>query len=473
MQKSLYALVCLVLVSLYGCGPSYEPQPYEQCQAITYPAPGSAVAPYHVEGQRIKDQNGRTILLRGVNATGDAKIPPFESLADPSALDPLPGWGIRVVRLLFNWEAFEPSRCQHDSNYLDYYEDTVTEAAARGLQVIVDFHQDAYSRFSHYGCGEGFPAWAVSSAVPLLAPDNSESCANWGASMLTDPSLHLTWTHFFSDFEGARSRYLDMVEAVAHRLSSHSNVIGYELINEPWGTDLELLAFFNDVGNRIRERHPDAILFVPYHALGSGGKFNTMPKPNLTNFVYSPHFYDSSVWLSGSYSPPLSINQLADHINKANAWNVPLLLSEFGATPTTVNGAAYMEDVYQWLDQKFAWGTQWVYNPPGAALWNGEDLGISDALGQLRPTFVPKPFPYATSGEPGTFARNSSGFTYSWTNDPALGATEFYLPGDYELGKTLDVQIPSGSSNDCSFVVNGLVCNIAEAGLVQVSLTEP
>src|SRR5690242_19853000 len=98
----------------------------------------------HVEGRQFKDGAGKVVVLRGVNVTGDAKVPPFRPAADPAIFDPLPGWGLNAVRLLFNWEAYEPTDGARDASYLEYIAAAAAAAWERGLYVIIDFHQDAY-----------------------------------------------------------------------------------------------------------------------------------------------------------------------------------------------------------------------------------------------------------------------------------------------------------------------------------------
>jgi endoglycosylceramidase len=203
------------------------------------------------------------LLTAALLSTGDSKVPLFMPITDTAMLDQFPVWGVNTLRLLFTWEAFEPSRCTYDIAYLQYYEQVVTWANDLGLYVIVDFHQDAYSRYSIDGCGEGFPEWGIHSSIERKAPDNGKACEGWGSKMMFDLSHHITWHHFHADTEGARSHYVDMVRVVADRMSGYPNVIGYELINEPWGNDDELAQLYNDVGNAIRERHPSAILYVP------------------------------------------------------------------------------------------------------------------------------------------------------------------------------------------------------------------
>lgn len=450
----------------------------ETCAAASYGPPQPTAAPLRAEGSYFKDRAGRVVLLRGVNATGDAKVPPFRPLAATGLLAPLPGWGLNAVRLLFNWEAFEPTRCRYDDSYLAYYERVVDEAEALGLYVIVDFHQDAYSRFSLGGCGEGFPSWSVVSSVALQTPRNDAGCSGWGASMLFDGSHHATWSAFHKDTEGARTRYVAMARAVADRMSRHANVVGYELMNEPWGNDTELHALYEAVGAAIRERDPQRILFVPPHALVSSGMpDNNIPRVSFDNIVYAPHFYDPSVvifnfWWGNSPASPLD-RMLA----KAASWNAPMLLGEFGANHGVGNVSGYMESLYAWLDARFVSGTQWSYTPGWTAAgkdgWNGEDLSIVDGSLATRPAlFVPRPYPQKTAGTPVTFARTSKGFTFSWTHAPALGSTEVFLPAGYATGKAIS-HAGSSVSVDCRVMGQRLTCSGARAGGASVTLAAP
>lgn len=473
MKKKLFftgihsLLLSLSLQSQAGSnGPAYE-----ECEVPAYGPVTAVQAPLHVDGRAIKDQQGRTVILRGVNASGDSKMPPFTPITDSAMLDPLPGWGINTLRLLFTWEALEPDRCNYDEAYMQYYEQVVQWAAQRNLYVIVDFHQDAYSRFSIDGCGEGFPQWAVHSEVALKTPDNSEACEGWGTKMIFDLSHHKTWEHFHKDSEGAKTRYIDMTRFVADRLSAYDNVIGYELINEPWGTDNELKALYDAVGSAIRSRHPSAILFVPPHALVSSGMpDNNIPKPAFSNFVYSPHYYDAFVILSSNWlgtSPDGALDKMA---NKAASWNVPLLLGEFGAPAGTSNVEGYIDANYNWLNKGFHSGTQWNYTPTWRADikdgWNHEDLSIADDNGQLRANYRTRPHPQAIAGQPLSFSETTNSMELRWNHNPAQGTTELYVPAGFINGKQLTTQ----GGVDCQ--INGikLTCTSTSSGEKRVQM---
>ncbi len=351
------ARLALLLV-LAACQASRPPPSFAACESVVPEVARPVPAPLHTDGAFFKDAAGRVVLLRGVNLSGDAKVPPFATVRSASDLDPLPGWGLNVLRLLFTWEAFEPQPCAYAEDYLAYIERVVGWAEERGLFVIVDFHQDGYSRFSLDGCGEGFPQWAVLSSMATHTPDNGPRCDGWGVKLTFDAANVDLWRGFHRDTEGARTRYLHRVGRVAARLSSHANVIGYEVLNEPWGQTYELHDLFEDVGSAIRAQDPERMLFIPPHALGLNAE-----KVSHANIVYAPHYYDSGVYLSkawggGSVSEPLERLR-----GVALAWASPLLLGEFGANEGSRDEGAYLEAIYTWLDERFASGTQWNYTP--------------------------------------------------------------------------------------------------------------
>ena len=107
---------------------------------------------FHAEGMRFVDSSGREVILRGVNAGGRSKLPPFfpfEPVPDfDTALekyaDGIQAMGFNVVRLLIIYEAAEPVRGKYDEGYLKKYDQMVSAFAKRGVYVFVDAHQDLF-----------------------------------------------------------------------------------------------------------------------------------------------------------------------------------------------------------------------------------------------------------------------------------------------------------------------------------------
>jgi hypothetical protein len=242
-----------------------------------------------VDGRRFADEHGRTLLLRGVNLAGSSKVParpdgrthrreeffehrdvsfvgrPFPLEEADEHLGRLARWGLRFVRLLVTWEAVEhagPGVYDHD--YLAYLRAVVERAAAHGIDVFVDPHQDVWSRWTG---GDGAPGWtleAVGIDLRRLAPTG----AAISHQTTGDPFPRMVWptngvklgaatmfTLFFAGedllpevrIDGVPAQeflqrsYLGAVTAVARTLADLPNVVGYDTLNEPgagW-TDLD------------------------------------------------------------------------------------------------------------------------------------------------------------------------------------------------------------------------------------------
>lgn len=440
--------------------------------------PAYAASDLRVSGKTFVDTQGRVVLLRGINVAGDSKVPPFTPITDPAMLDPLQDWGVNVIRLLFTWEAYEPEPGQYNANYMNYYTNVVNWAWERGMYVIVDIHQDAFSRYSVNGCGEGFPYWAVPPEVSLKTPDNGADCEGWGTAMITDFDMHTSWNHFHNDTYGVRTRYLQLVQRLAAQFKNHPGVIGYDMLNEPWGFEsTEINALYEDAAVAIRSEHPSAILFVSPFALTSSGIQTDLNKPSFDNFAYSPHFYDGSVilfknWLGGSLDGPLDTMK-----SKADEWNVPLFVGEFGAPATTQNVVGYMDAYYAGLNTRFASGAQWNYTP-GWTLedydgWNHEDLSIVDDTGAMRSNLRVRPYPSRTAGTPislqvihsdGAWVQDK--VDYRWQHDPAKGSTKIFAPEEFLFGANGAAIDMEGSGLSCFFDAThtNVICQASSTG---------
>jgi hypothetical protein len=132
---------------------------------------------------RILDEEGRTLILRGVSLGGGSKNPmgppgsgrAAESLQDPANasfvgrpfpleeadahFERLARAGFTFLRLLITWEALEhQGPGVYDEAYLAYIRKILLAAEKRDISVFIDPHQDAWSRWTG---GDGAPAWTL------------------------------------------------------------------------------------------------------------------------------------------------------------------------------------------------------------------------------------------------------------------------------------------------------------------------
>ncbi len=227
------------------------------------------------------DEHGRTLLLRGVNLGGSSKVPrrpngatymregfsdhrnvsfvgrPFPLEEADEHFARLAAWGLTFLRFLVTWEAVEHAGpgC-YDEEYLDYLYAVVRKAGEHGLQLLIDPHQDVWSRFSG---GDGAPGWTLE-AVGLEVANLHETGAAVVHQLYGDPFPRMIWpsngsklaaatmfTLFFggNDFapqvrvdgepvqEYLQRHYIEAMVQVARKLQGLPNVVGYDTLNEP------------------------------------------------------------------------------------------------------------------------------------------------------------------------------------------------------------------------------------------------
>lgn len=232
-------------------------------------------------GPWFHDEYGRVMILRGVNLSGSSKVPftpngathlrdgffdhrqvsfvgrPFPLENADEHFTRLSAWGLTLLRFLVTWEAIEHAGPGiYDQEYLDYLYEVVKKAGEYGFQVIIDPHQDVWSRFSG---GDGAPGWTME-CVGLDPTRFHEAGGAIVHQIHGDPFPPMVWptngtrlvaatmfTLFFagSDFapytlvdgepvqEYLQRHYIATFQKVAERLQGLDCVIGFEVFNEP------------------------------------------------------------------------------------------------------------------------------------------------------------------------------------------------------------------------------------------------
>jgi hypothetical protein len=233
------------------------------------------------DGPWFKDEEGRTLILRGANLGGSSKVParpngathlkqdffnhrevsfvgrPFPLEEAGEHFRRLRRWGLTFLRFLVPWEAIEHAGPgMYDLEYLDYLYAVVKKAGEYGLEMVIDPHQDVWSRFCG---GDGAPGWTFEAAGMDITQFGLT-----GAAIVQqvhgDPYPRMIWPSnsgklaaatMFSLFFGScdfapslmvngepiqeflQRHYIAAFQQVALRLKDLPHVTGYDTMNEP------------------------------------------------------------------------------------------------------------------------------------------------------------------------------------------------------------------------------------------------
>ena len=374
--------------------------------------------------------DGRYAIFHGVNVV--VKLPPF--IPDTEKFDPyfsfndedisiLKRLGINLVRLGIIWESIEYTEGQYNSTHLEKMSTIVSKLEKNGITVIVDAHQDMFSRLF---CGEGAPKFyaekmtyatdcnsnllsrffkLVTACIPLSTnnwrynedglPDIEDCVAGSFIDYHKSPELMSIYDSFFKNENGVLDAFVNFWKFVAQKFKGRKNVLGYDLWNEPWASNLWrdikslipgyvdnhiLLDFYSKLDEGISQVDPDyTMLFEPIpfpdtfplfggHALGT---FTQTPvSTNIRKQMFNVHSYccaaDQNICRDGEPKLADATGTCADfHDRKlkknkqqASDIGIPIIITEFGACSSSK--ACYYEMIgFEKAADKYL--TSWAY----------------------------------------------------------------------------------------------------------------
>ena len=403
----------------------------------------------HAEGTQLLDAIGRRVLLRGVNASGRAKLPPFAPFefaegqyqaALASYLDRAEAWGIDVIRAPFTWEAVEPVRGQDDEAFLQRYDALIAAAWARRIWVVVDFHQDVYTRAF---CGDGFPLWTL----PAVDSDGKAwpaphaDCPDWFNQYFDSASMAVYAFDRFWHSEGTvRQDFAALWQRLAKRYKDRPGVIALEIINEPMaGSALlktweatTLSAFYHEMTALLHAEAPQTLVAWDTSPLDALSFATSIPTPTDAAVVFAPHWYDPSVYGAGKFDLASPQKAIAAWKAVGDKWQVPTWIGETGYPFDRPDAPLAARELYDALDAHAVHATWWEYSVAKTG-WNAEMLSLVDGDGQEHvPALVEaiaRPYPRALAGSDAKWQWDGASrtFTLSFVAT-AGGVSEIALP---------------------------------------------
>ena len=403
---------------------------------------GAHFSPLDSDGHDLRDAAGRIAILRGVNARvagvfdvsfddGRAPLEPIPALTDADCAE-MRRLGFDLLRLPINWSGVEPSPGDDDDGYLDAVEDAVRCADAAGLYVLIDLHQDAYSK----EIGEdGAPLWAIQPPPTMLLGGPLDDLGQRRASRQVEDAFDSLFAP--GDPDGLQAAYRAMLAHVAARFATDPAVVGFEIINEPVAPSETLDPFQVAAATALRRAAPGKLVFFEPPAVRNfldSQPLASAPFP-VAGAVYAPHAYTYVFGAQEASLADMTEDDLAVGIDnaraEADAWGVPLYIGEFGIGPDQTRADDWMRFEGQLHDRYLASDSFWLWKERSQGRWGLFDYDDTAGTWTERPQVVAWVSRLHPARIAAAHARVTSGpgrLEIEVTDGPIDAPHEIYLP---------------------------------------------
>ena len=496
MRRALCLLTSTI--SLHGCGgeaPTIDaghdaaaldappeldagpPAPLELADCTSAPLAG--FAPLRPRCQLLVDDAGRVVMLRGVNARVEGL---FDVTFDDgrTALEEIPDFtdedarrmralGLNFLRLPIHWSALEPRDVEphvYEARYLARLREVLDLCRAHGIYVLVDWHQDAYSK----EIGEdGAPLWAISPPPTMLLEGPLEDLG----ARRTSPQVLAAFATFFGDDApgpALRARFAEAAVHVTEALRGDEIVVGFEIYNEPVASDAQTRRLNELVAEAIHGADASRLTYFepPSVPRNFTDRAALADRPfSVSGGVYAPHSYTLS--FNGTEAQRMSFTRetlRTSHTNagrEAASWGTPLLIGEWGYDPNGIRAEEYFTIQVELMDEHAESWALWVWKEQSQGSWGVHDYDATTGAWTERALVVnaiSRPRPERIAGWPRRF-----GF------DAATGVLEVRFRGEAAIDAPSVIYLPERASGAFEVTCDGAAVSAsrdAATGLVEV-----
>jgi endoglucanase len=340
-----------ITVNGVACGDEGEPTETPTDPDPTTDPPGGALSALAVDGDRLVNAEGETVVLNGFNRTG-TEWPCIhgwgfvDGPVDDAAIDAIVSWNPNAVRVPMNEQCWlginGVSEEWGGQAYRDFIGDWVTRLTEAGVYVILDLHWSAHGTEQAEG---------------------QQKMANMDHS-------------------------LDFWESVAGQFKDNPAVL-YDLYNEPHDISDECwrdgctvdgweAAGMQDLIDAVRSTGATQPVIVTCNGWGNGcgGYLGHMPTDPLGNLVASVHVYETT---------GCNTQVCWDRDVAPIAAQVPTMFAEFGENDCNHD---FSDALATWADSKGIGWTAWSWYPscdmPGLITdWDGTASGYGEGIKEL------------------------------------------------------------------------------------------
>ncbi|KAF5557324.1 glycoside hydrolase superfamily [Fusarium phyllophilum] len=421
---------------------------------------------------QIVDEYGRTRFFHGTNVVMKEApwYRPFEWTPGVSSfgeqdVQNMHDLGLNIVRLGHSWAGAEPVRGEYNQTFLDIMKKQTKLAEEHGIYVLVDVHQDVLAKQL---CGHGVPDWFVkkdwitgfrrfpfpqklkpftTDADGFPSPQSQCNTIDWSLSYLS-VAVGNAFGRLYNNFDGLGDAFAAYWKKLASEYVDTTNVVGYNLLNEPWVGDTyadptllvpgvadrkDLEGLWNRAAKQIRAVDNDTLIWFEGTTFDVLSGFNNVPLSDGSKTVHSFHYYN-----------PPQLGPLKDTLYSRQKDNVRLktagVLTELTFWMGNDKQMARLAEAMTATDANMVSWIGWAYEN----LYNGTS---GKPYPELEKHYS-RAYPAAIAGTPTSFGFDATSgiFKLNFTSDPDIDApTEIILPVS-TFPNGYDVKIfPSGS----------------------------
>ena len=253
-------------------------------------------------------------------------------------LDNIKALGMNCVRVPFWWGNVQRLDGSWRTDAFDRMDWLVTNAWARGIYTVIDFH-------------------GVPGGQSVSQSTGQENQNEFWTNLTFQNQTLLIWSN------------------VAAHYSGKPAVAGYDLINEPYGApgQTNIWNAYQAIYQQIRSVDPDHIIFMEGTWAGTGTngqslnwQWDVLPPPaqfGWTNVSYSMHAYAGTTTPSGEKA---ETDKQVNDFNAHQAWNIPGFIGEFNSHGTQ---SAWQYSVLQYDQNNLSWNN-WAYKAIAGSVGN-------------------------------------------------------------------------------------------------------
>ncbi|EGG17200.1 hypothetical protein DFA_08187 [Cavenderia fasciculata] len=477
-----------------------------------------------VNTQNLIDEYGRVRIFHGLNAV--YKIFPWHPDTDTfdpqnslcqEDIDNLVSWGFNAIRLGVMWPGVEPERDEFNQTYVNVMKGIVDTLGDNGIYTIIDFHQDLINRRF---CGEGIPDWAV--AVPdtrafpspvaspypvdntTLYPNLEQCLSKEFAQYYFSDQVGAAFQSLYDNVDGILDEFVKYWQLLATTFVDSNTVIGYEIINEPWGGDVykdplllvdlghadrvNLAPLYNTINRAIRDIDDQHCVMFEKSLVDVYDSQFTPGTPGGIEYnnrqILSYHIYCGT---SGSGPRYIGLCDDENEVFLSGAMKDLKRLggggfmTEFGAIGNSTKSMEMITYMMEQADRHLQSWTYWQYKFYNDITTSGPEESLYLADGSLdveKVMTLSRTYARAIAGEPISmyFDITTSQFLFSYKINTAITQpTEIYFNRQFHYSSGVNAQITSGeatltiiSDNIINIIPNS---NTINGSIINVSIS--